>query len=112
MSHKDGWCRPFSSYSLIPKVNKFSNQDTKRSPTKLVDILEKQGIVRSSLKFHPVDEDTIDLNRELAKIKKRSMQKYYHKVFKDKLDKNDCLKIDPIKLELINNYEERGRQED
>ena len=35
-------------------------------------------------------------------IKERLLQKY-HKVFKDELDMNDHLKIDPIKLELIEN---------
>ena len=46
-----------------------------------------------------MNKDTIDIDRELAKIKKRLMQKY-HKVFKDRL------KIDPIKHELVDNYEE------
>ena len=41
------------------------------------------------MKFHTVDKDTIDIDRDLAKIKKRLMQKY-HKVFKDELDKNDA----------------------
>ena len=31
--------------------------------------------------------------------------KKYDKVFKDELDKNDRLKIYPIKLELVNDYE-------
>ena len=39
----------------------------------------------------------------IIKIKRRLLQKY-HKVFKDELEKNDCLKIDPIKLELIDAY--------
>ena len=44
------------------------------------------------MKFHAVDEDTIDMDMELAKIKKR--------LFKNELDKNDRLvdnyeKIDP-----------------
>ena len=61
--------------------------------------------MRSSLKFHPVNKDTIDMDRDLAKIKKRLMKKY-DKVFKDELDKNDRLKIDPIKLDLVENYKE------
>ena len=61
--------------------------------------------MRSPLKFHPVNEDTIDIARDLAKIKKRLMQKY-DKVFKDELDKNDRLRIDPIKLALVDNYKE------
>ena len=57
------------------------------------------------MKFHAVEEDTINIDKELAKIKARLMKKY-HMVFKDELDKNDHLKVDPIKLELVDNYEE------
>ena len=32
--------------------------------------------------------------------------KKYHMVFKEELDKDDRLKINPIKLELVDNYEE------
>ena len=39
-----------------------NNDENKRNPTKLVDILERQGSMRSSLKFHAVDEDTIDID--------------------------------------------------
>ena len=61
--------------------------------------------MRSSLKSHVVDKDTTDIDRELSKIKKRLLQKYL-KVFKDELDKHDRLKIDPIKIELIDDYRE------
>ena len=88
-----------------PHKIRLVNTEINRNPTNLVDILERQGSIRSSIEFHAVDGDTIDIDRELAKIKKRLMQKY-HKVFKDKLDKNDRLKIDPIKLELVDNYKE------
>ena len=58
------------------------------------------------MKYQVVDEeDTIDIDTDLAKIKKRLMKKY-DKVFKDELDKNDCLRIDPIKLEQVDNYKE------
>ena len=57
------------------------------------------------MKFDAVDEDTIDFDRELAKIKAR-LTKKYHMIFKDELDKNDCLNVDPIKLELVDNYED------
>ena len=73
-----------------PEKVRLMNNENKRNPTKLVDILERQGSMRSSLKFHEVDEDTIDIDRELSKIKKRLLQKY-HKVFKDELYKNDRL---------------------
>ena len=54
----------------------------RENPTHLVDILERQGSIRTSMKFHAVDEDTIDINRELAKIMARLLKKY-HMVFKD-----------------------------
>ena len=52
------------------------------------------------MKFHAVDEDTVDLDRKLRLLKK------YHMVFKDELDKNDHLDIEPLKLELIDNYDD------
>ena len=61
--------------------------------------------MRTSMKFHAVDEDTVDIDRELAKIKARLLRKY-HMVFKDDLDKNDRLDVDPIRLELVDNYED------
>ena len=60
-----------------PEKIRLVNNESKRNPTKLVDILERQGSMRTSL--HEVDEDTIDIDRELSKIKKRLLQKY-HKV--------------------------------
>ena len=61
--------------------------------------------MRTALKFQEVDEDPIDIDRKLSKIKKRLLRKY-HKVFKDKLDKHERLKIDAIKLELIEDHKE------
>ena len=58
-----------------PHKIRLVNTEINRNPTNLVDILERQGSMRSSLKFHAVNEDTIDIERELAKIKKRLMKK-------------------------------------
>ena len=69
-----------------PHKIRLVNTEINRNPTNLVDILERQGSIRSSMKFHAVEEYNIDIDRELAKIKKRLMQKY-QKVFKDQLDK-------------------------
>ena len=76
----------------------------RENPTHLVDILERQGSLRTSMKFHAVDEDTVNLDRELAKIKARLLKKY-HMVFKDDLDRNDRLDVDSIKLDLVDNYD-------
>ena len=65
--------------------------------------------MRSSLKFHTVNKDTSDMDRDLAKIQKRLMKRY-DKIFKDELDKNDHLNIDPIKLKLIDNHRKSTSQ--
>ena len=87
------------------KIRLVNTAINKENPTHLVDILERQGSIRTSMKYHAVDEDTIDIDRELAKIKTRLLRKY-HMVFKDELDKNDRLDIEPLKLELIDNYDD------
>ena len=55
-----------------PHKIRLLNTEINRNPTNLVDILQRQGLMRSSLKFHPMNEDTIDMDRDLAKIKKRT----------------------------------------
>ena len=51
-----------------PQKIRLVNTEINRNPTNLVDILERQGSMRTSMKFHAVDEDTIDIDRELAKM--------------------------------------------
>ena len=67
------------------KIRLVNTAINRENPTHLVDILERQGSIRTSMKFNGVDEDTIDIDRELAKIKARLLKKY-HMVFKDELD--------------------------
>ena len=45
---------------------------------------DKSDETRTTLKFHKVDEDTIAIDRDLAKIKKSLLQKY-PKLFRDEL---------------------------
>ena len=65
------------------KIRLVNTAINRENPTHLVDILERQGSIRTSMKFHAVDEDTVDLDRELAKIKARLLKKY-HMVFKER----------------------------
>ena len=51
-----------------PQKIRLVNTEINRNPTNLVDILERQGSMRASMKFHAVDEDTINIDRELAKM--------------------------------------------
>ena len=91
---------------LHPFLHRLVNtQINRRDPTHLVDILERQGSMRTSIKFHAVDEDTVDINRELAKIRARLLRKY-NMVFIDNLDRNDRLDVNPMKLVLVDNYED------
>ena len=55
--HKDFPLPMDKSMRESPDKVRLVNSETKRNPTKLVEILERQGSMRSSLKFHPVDED-------------------------------------------------------
>lgn len=87
------------------KICVVNTQINRRDPTHLVDILERHGSMRTSMKFHAVDEDTVDIDRVLTKIRARLLRKY-HMVFKDDLDKSDRLDVDPIKLDLVDNYED------
>ena len=48
-----------------PEKVRLVNNENKRNQTKLVDILERQGSMRTTLKFHEVDEDTIDIDKEV-----------------------------------------------
>ena len=50
-----------------PQKVRLVGSENKRNLTKLVDILERQGLMRTKLKFHEVDEDTIDIYREQQK---------------------------------------------
>ena len=51
-----------------PHKIRLVNTEINRNPTNLVDIIERQVSMRSLLKFHPVNEDTIDIDRDIAKI--------------------------------------------
>ena len=72
--HKD-FPLPIDASMREDPQKRLINTEINRNPTNLVDILERQGPMRSSMKFHTVDEDTIDIDRELAKTKRRLMKK-------------------------------------
>ena len=43
---------------------------------KLVSIQERQGSIRSALKFHKVNEETIDEDQDVEKLRKKLLRKY------------------------------------
>ena len=89
---------PKSSYNI--------NQDTQVGP-KLATIQERQGSIRSSLKFHKVNEESIDEDLDVEKIRKKLMRKYAS-VFKKDLGREDRVRMDPVKVELIDETKVMG----
>ena len=72
---------------------------------KLVSIQERQGSIRTALKFNniePIDEDI-----EIEKLRKILLRKYAF-VFKRDLGKEDRVDMDPVKINLINSSADMG----
>ena len=69
---------------------------------KLVTIQERQGSIRTALKFNRVDEENIDEDMEIEKLRKKLLRKYAS-VFKRDLGKEDRVAMDPVKIDLIDN---------
>ena len=74
---------------------------------KLVSIQERQGSIRTALKFNPVDEDNIDEDMEIEKLRKKLLKKY-SSVFKRDLDKDDRVDADPVKIDLVDSSANMG----
>ena len=90
--------RPHQGNSL-PIILYNINKDTQVGP-KLTTIQERQGGIRSSLKFHKVNEENVYEDLDVEKIRKKLMRKYAS-VFKKDLGKEDRVRMDPVKVELI-----------
>jgi hypothetical protein len=78
---------------------------TKTVPkTKLVEIKERKGSERTSIKFKRSQEEQSDIenNNEMHLLKKQ-LEKEFSDVFKKNLDKDDRIKMDPVKIETIPN---------
>ena len=67
---------------------------------KLVSIQERQGSVRSALQFNRVNEEIIDEDLEIEKLRKKLLKKYVA-VFKHDLGPDDRVDMDPVKVELV-----------
>ena len=68
--------------------------DSEERP-KLTTIQERQGSIRSSLKFNKVNADNIEEDQDVEKLRKKLLRKY-SSVFKRDLDKEDRINIDPV----------------
>ena len=74
---------------------------------KLVTIQERQGSIRTALKFNRVDEENIDEDMEIEKLRKKLLRKYAS-VFKRDLGKEDRVAMDPVKIDLVDNSANMG----
>ena len=88
-----------SSYNIKPAIEEVG--------PKLATIQERQGSIRTSLQFHKHDEDSIDEDLDVEKIRKKLMRKYAS-VFKRDLGKEDRVRMDPVKVELIDENKDMG----
>ena len=70
-------------------------------------IQERQGSIRSALKFQKMSEETIDEAQDVEKLRKKLLRKY-SAVFKHDLGKEDRFNIDPVKIELIDESRNMG----
>ena len=82
------------------------NEDTQVGP-KLATIQERQGSIRSSLKFHRHNEDNIDEDLDVEKLRKKLLRKYAS-VFKKDLGREDSVRMDPVKVKLIDENKVMG----
>ena len=70
-------------------------------------IQERQGSIRSALKFQKMSEETIDEAQDVEKLRKKLLRKY-SAVFKRDLGKEYRIIIDPVKIELIDDSRDMG----
>ena len=68
-----------------------------------MSIQESQGSLRSALQFHRVNEETIDEDEDVEKLRKKLLRKYAA-VFKRDLGKEDRVNLGPVKIELIDSF--------
>ena len=73
----------------------------------LVSIQERQGSIRSALQFHKVNEETIDEDQDVEKLRKKLLRKYAA-VVKHDLGKEDRFNLNPVKIELIDSSKDMG----
>ena len=73
----------------------------------MTTIQDRQGSIRSSLKLHKVNVETIDEDQDVEKLRKKLLRKY-SAVFKRDLGKEDRINIDPVKIELIDESRNMG----
>ena len=92
---------PMNPEEREDKVRKVTVTDAKESPA--VEIKERVGSKRSQMKFSEMDDQDFDSSKQMDSIKRRLL-KEYEDVFKTQLSREDRIKIDPVVIETVDNY--------
>ena len=90
---------PMDEEERETKVKKVTIKDKK---VKLVEINQKKGSNRSQMKFSSQEEEDFDSNKQMQDLRERLL-KEYAEVFKTELTKEDRIKMDPVKIETVQN---------
>ena len=77
-------------------------------PEKLVDINERVGSWRTHIRFNQKTEEQFEQEHEIAVYAqlRNKLLKMFPDVFKENLDPQDRLNIDPIKIELKEGHQQ------
>ena len=68
-------------------------------PEKIVNIKERQGLLRTDILFAPITEEQFEDQHE--KQLRKKLIKIFGDVFKEYLTPQDCLDIQPVKIQLV-----------
>ena len=71
--------------------------------TKLVELKERIGSLRTQLTFRKLEEEDVGEAEKCAKLWKKLLEDYSD-IFKETLGPEDCLKMPPVKIDLLENH--------
>ena len=72
-------------------------------PEKIVNIKERQGLLRTDILFAPISEEQFEDQHEkklYANLRKKLIKMFWD-VFKEDLTPEDCLDIQPVKIQMV-----------
>ena len=82
-------------------------KETEHNPEKLVDIRERVGSWRTSIKFNQVPEEKFDEDHEIEVYTnlRKKLIKQFSDIFKEDIDPSDPLNIPQVKISLKPGHE-------
>ena len=90
---------PMDEAERETKVQKVTIKETK---VKMVETKETRGSKRTLIKFSSQEEEDFDSNKQMQTLREQLL-KEYSEVFKTQLTKEDRIKMDPVKVETVQN---------